>query len=214
MMQLNFSTFFDSSQLDGYLGGVMNYEYDGVLCHKSPIDMAIYLRLLSDRRPRSIIEIGSMFGGSALLLRDFAAMLHLDCELVSIDLDPPNLGSKAHGIRFIAGDAHDLNVVFAAYSLDKLARPWLLIEDSAHTFSACTAVLQFCAKHLLPGEFLVMEDGVLDELGLKEKYDGGPNRAVGDFLSDSPGVFVVDRFYCDMFGRNATFNPNGYLRRV
>lgn len=213
-MTRSFSTFFDTRQLQPYLKGVMTYKYRGVLCNKSPIDIAIYLRLLDDQKPLSIIEIGSKLGGSALLLRDITRMMSLTCEIISIDLKRPPIASKTEGIKFIKGDAHDLNSIFLGKLLSQLPHPWLVIEDSAHTFNVCTAVLEFCAKQLFPGEYLVMEDGVLDELGLSEKYRGGPNRAIKKFLADFPGVFEIDKFYCDMFGQNATFNPNGYLKKT
>ncbi len=56
-----------------------------------------------------------------------------------------------------------------------------------------------------------MEYGVLDELGLSERYDGGPNRAIAEFMSERPRVFEVVTELCDMFGTNAT---NGYHRKV
>jgi cephalosporin hydroxylase len=76
------------------------------------------------------------------------------------------------------------------------------------------AALRFFAERLMPGEWMAMEDGVLDELGMGEKYQGGPNRAIAEFFRDYPGVFEIGAQYCDMFGPNATFNPNGYLRRT
>jgi cephalosporin hydroxylase len=62
-----------------------------------------------------------------------------------------------------------------------------------------------------PGDMLVMEDGVLDDLGLTERYDGGPNRALRAFFSQNPDCFRVDRDLCDLFGKNATYAPNGWL---
>ena len=64
------------------------------------------------------------------------------------------------------------------------------------------------------GELLVMEDGVLVELGVSENYQGGPNRAIEEYMTVNPGVFEVDEALCDMFGRNATYAPNGYLRKT
>ena len=61
---------------------------------------------------------------------------------------------------------------------------------------------------------LAMEDGVLDELGLKERYGGGPNQAIAEFFESHPGLFEIGTEYCDMFGPNATYNPNGYLKRT
>ncbi len=215
----SFSTLFSPEQLKAYHNGVMTYKYRDIWCLKSPIDVAIYIRLIHDQAPGSIFEIGSMLGGSALLFRDITRMFDFPCEIVSIDLNPPAIGPGTDGIRFLAGDANDLEAVFAANSLLHSPRPWLVIEDNGHTFKACTAVLDFCSHKLLPGEYLVMEDGVIDDLGLygvlpTEKYDGGPNRAIKKFLTENPGIFEIDEFYCDMFGQNATYNPNGYLQKT
>lgn len=168
--------------------------------------------MLAEARPRALIEIGTKHGGSALLLHDFTRMLGLDCAIVSIDITPPGLA--ADGIRFLAGDVRDLREVFAREALFDLPRPWLAIEDSAHDFAACAAALRFFAEHLRAGEWLAMEDGVLDDLGWADRYQGGPNRAIGEFIARCPGVFAIGARYRDMFGVNATYNPNGHLQRT
>ena len=63
------------------------------------------------------------------------------------------------------------------------------------------------------GDVLVVEDGAIDDLGLADAYNGGPNRAVAEFMAASPRTFRVLQEYCDMFGTNAIYNPNGYLMR-
>jgi len=55
---------------------------------------------------------------------------------------------------------------------------------------------------------------VLDELGLTGRYGGGPNRAIAEFLTAHPDAFEIDTRLCDMFGTNATYAPNGYLRKT
>ena len=95
--------------------------------------------------------------------------------------------------------------------MDTLPRPWLVIEDSAHTYDGCLAALRFFSRHMNSSELLVMEDGILTDLGMSDRYDGGPNRAIETFLSEAPQAFTINRQYCDMFGRNGTYNPNGYL---
>ena len=206
-----FSTFFKPGQLEAYHRGTMQYHYRGVRCLKSPLDLAIYLTLLWDAKPRTVFEIGSKAGGSALFFRDAMRSFELDGLVVSIDLSPPPFVSEQ--ILFCQGDVHDLAATFQSNDLHSQPRPWLVVEDSAHTSAACRAALQFFAKHLQTGEHFVIEDGVLDELGWSDRYDGGPNRAIAQFLQEEPGVFEITG-YCDMFGRNATFNPNGYLRRT
>jgi cephalosporin hydroxylase len=212
IMKRPFTTFFEPAQLPAFQDGVLSYRYRGVSCLKCPVDIAIYMRLIWDLRPRTIYEIGSMAGGSALLLRDLARSFELDCDIVSIDLRPPAL--TLDGVRFLQGDVLDLSSVFEQNHLFERARPWLVIEDSAHTSHSCRATLEFFARQLQAGEHLVIEDGVLEDLGLSESYAGGPNAAIAAFLEDQPGVFEIASVYCDMFGRNATYNPNGYLKRL
>lgn len=191
----------------------MSYTYKGIACNKSPIDLAIYLRLIADARPRTIVEIGSKAGGSALLFRDFGnILLDLPLEVVSIDLHRPP--QTFEGVTFLEGDVRHLAATFETNGIAARPRPWLVVEDSAHTAQGCAAALDFFAERLLPGEWLVMEDGVLDDLGLSAQYQGGPNAAIRQFFAAHPGVFEIGTQYCDMFGTQATYNPNGYLMRT
>jgi cephalosporin hydroxylase len=73
--------------------------------------------------------------------------------------------------------------------------------------------LSFSQNTCTGGDVLAIEDGVLEDLGMGAKYLGGPNRAITGFLKDQPDSFEVAKELCDMFGRNATYNPNGYLRK-
>ncbi len=68
-----------------------------------------------------------------------------------------------------------------------------------------------------PGEYIVVEDGVIDDLFDGERaatFEGGPRQALRDFLADRGEDYEVDTRLCDCFGVNATWNVNGYLRRV
>ena len=51
-------------------------------------------------------------------------------------------------------------------------------------------------------------------MGDEARFDGGPERAIEEFLAGSGGRYVIEERYCDRFGHNVTGNPNGYLRRV
>jgi cephalosporin hydroxylase len=198
--------------LKAYQAGVLNYTYKGVPCLKSPIDLGIYLRALWVEKPRTIIEIGSKAGGSALLFSDVAAAFDLRAAIVSIDLHRP-LDPPACCVRFLEGDVLNLSAVFEEHDLHSLPRPWLVVEDSSHTYDGCTAALEFFRLHLRAGELLVIEDGILTDLGLSEQYAGGPRRAIADFFTKWPLAFEVVTEYTEMFGPNATYNPHGYLRR-
>jgi cephalosporin hydroxylase len=206
----SFKTAFSEEFLQNYQQGVLQYQHRGVPCLKSPIDLAIYSRAMWDIKPGAVIEIGTKFGGSALWFSDTLRAFGNPCPVISIDLEVPT-GIEDDHIQFIQGDAMELSKVFKSYNLESLPRPWLVSEDSAHTYTVCMAVLTYLSQVLQPGDLLVMEDGNLDEMGLSERYDGGPNRALAEFLTTRPDVFEIATSYCDMFGMNATYAPNGYL---
>ncbi len=210
----SFQTAFTRPMLETYQAGVMAYRYKGVRCLKSPVDIAIYMRLIWDLKPRTMIEIGSHSGGSALLFADLLGNMGCaDTPVISIDLAIPQ-GVKDDRIRFLQGSVLDLAPVFAAEGLDGLPHPWFVTEDSAHSYAGCMAALALFDERMVTGDILAIEDGVLDDLGISEKYDGGPNRAIRDYLAAHPNSFKIAAELCDMFGPNATYNPNGYLRKV
>jgi len=209
-----FKTPFSRPQLGAYHKGVMSYHYRDVMCNKSPIDIAIYLQLIHDVKPGTFIEIGTKLGGSALMFNDMVRTYGFDTQIVSIDRSPPTVDARFDGIRFVQGNVLDLEKAFTDNNLFDLPRPWILSDDSAHTYTACMKVLDFAHTHLLAGEYVIIEDGVLAELDLGDRFEGGPSRALEEYLSTHPDRFEIDTTYCDMFGINATTNPNGYLRKL
>ena len=86
-----------------------------------------------------------------------------------------------------------------------------MVEDSQHSYDSTTSALNFFGNHLKSGEYLVIEDGILDDQGWSEQYGGGPNKAIKIYVEKNPNLFEIDEAYCDMFGKNLTYNPNGYL---
>jgi len=189
--------------------GAMAYQYRGRPLLKNPFDLAIYPLLLERLRPRSLIEIGSHRGGSALWFADQAA----DLRVWSIDLEPPTDALHPR-VTFLRGDASDLGASLAPSFLDALERPLLVVEDSSHQAAAVAAVLAFFDPWLRPGEYIVVEDGILDAMRVPHLYGGGPLRAIHEFLDRAGGRYAIDRSLCDYFGRNVTWNVDGYLRRV
>jgi cephalosporin hydroxylase len=164
------------------------------------------------------IEIGSNRGGSAPWFADHLTAAGLNCPVLSIDLQsPPDIADPR--IEFLAGDAARLGECLSRDRLAQLEHPWLIIEDSAHHYSVTIATIRFFVGTMRTGDVLVIEDGVIedgviDDLGLTEAFSGGPNRAVAELIANFPDAFRVMEEYCDMFGANATYNPNGYLVRL
>jgi cephalosporin hydroxylase len=197
--------------LDTIQRGTLAYTYKGIPTLKNPFDWALYPMLLWELRPRSIIEIGSNRGGSALWLADTMRTFGLPAHIHSVDLDPVT-DIEDPGITFHRGDADQLERDLSPGFMQALARPLLVIEDASHFRETTLAVLNFFHQWLLPGEYLIVEDGIINELGAADAYRGGPRAAIERFLA-AHDEYEIDARYCDWFGTNVTYAVNGFLRR-
>jgi cephalosporin hydroxylase len=75
------------------------------------------------------------------------------------------------------------------------------------------AVQRFFDPLLQSGDYIVIEDANMTEIGTDAGHDGGPARAISEFLGTRGSDYVIDDRYCDLYGFNVTENPNGYLRK-
>ena len=171
------------------------------------------MKLIWELRPASIIEIGSFHGGAALFYADLSDMYGIKSRIITVDFRAIQ-AKRSDRVEFVQADAMDLRSSDLHNVLDTLPRPWLVIEDSAHTFEVCFAVLNYFKDRMRRGEVLIMEDGVIDDQGAKKFYGGGPNLAISTFFAQWPKKFRLMTEYTDFFGINATFNPNGYLEKL
>ena len=198
-----------SFSLAGLEKGHHKMTYRGVPCLKCPFDYVIYQMILNEIKPDLIIEIGTNLGGSALYLADILDTIGKGI-IHTIDIDDRSYPeTKTHKrIKFFHkgwGD-YDLN---EAKGFEKI----LVIEDSSHEYkNTLDAINRFC--HLVtPGSYLIVEDGIINALGWSKHYKGGPVKAIKEFLPDHP-EFQLDYNWINMFGKDATFNTLGYLKRI
>jgi cephalosporin hydroxylase len=198
--------------LQSIQSGTLRYTFKDVPCLKNPFDLALYTMLLAQVRPTTIVEVGSAAGGSALWFATQARGLGLDCRVLSVDITPVTTVNDPD-VVFLDGDINNLADSALPGLLADRTGQLLVIEDGPHPFSGCLAALRFFDTHTRPGDYVVVEDGIAKDLGYRHLRNG-PERAVGQFLSDCDNRYVIDRHYCDFYGRNVTWNPNGYLRRV
>jgi cephalosporin hydroxylase len=199
--------------LSGIQTGVLRSQYRGLAFLKSPFDIGLYLQLIGRLQPRTVIEIGSKEGGSALWFADTMSAHGIAARVLSIDLHPPGLRDPR--IMFLRGDATDLGAILMPDLLQDLQRPLLVVEDSAHHFATSLAVLDFFHPVLVSGDYIVIEDGVVAFLPepVYRQYGDGPTLALADFVARHPDDYTIDRSLCDFYGVNVTYNTNGWLRR-
>jgi len=205
---------FDRASLTDLQRSSVRYEYRGFPCLKNPLDLAIYTRLFADYQPRSVIEIGSYGGGSAIWFADQQRILGLAPWVLSLDLKPVR-EVQFPGVSYACADAENLCAFLTPERLAEIPRPLLVVEDSSHLYQTCRAVLDFFHPVLKKGEIIVIEDGSVGDFVGEEwtYYANGPNRAIADFLARESRSYRICSEYCDMFGHNNTFNPNGYLQK-
>jgi len=183
--------------------------YKGIRAVRCPFDYVMYQMIIWKVKPDLVIEVGANAGGGALYIADLLDTIGKG-EVHSIDIkDIVDPKARAHEriTFFMDGwDAYDLN-------LTKGFETILIIEDASHQYKDTIGVLNKFHHLVTKGSYFIIEDGIVNALGVERKFDGGPLKALREFLPEHP-QFIVDRKWCDMFGINATFNVNGYLKKV
>lgn len=94
-------------------------------CLKNPFDLALYTRLIAELKPRTILEIGSKEGGSALWFADTMRRFDIAGQVVSIDLHRVTAVADPM-VTFLEGDARRLEKVLPPAYLETLPRPFLV----------------------------------------------------------------------------------------
>ena len=190
-----------------------NYQYRGVPLLKNPFDLALYPTLLWKLKPLSIIEIGSKSGGSALWMGDLQSSFGIHGHVYSLDIVKVETVSHPR-VTFLEADGRALGETLRPEFLQRLPRPWLVIEDADHAYETSSAVLKFFDPWLQPQEYIVIEDGIISDLSEIADCNSGPHRALKEFLAQHRGEYDIDADYCDFFGYNLTWCTNGFLRKI
>ena len=196
----------DSSLETGHFG----VKYKGVKTVKCPFDYTLLQMLIWDVKPDLIIEIGTAFGGSALYMADLLRTIN---------------NGKVHTIDIVKKTYHPLvtnhpNITcffdgFQNYdiSLTKNFNKILVIDDGSHTKQDVLDAFEKFNSVVSKGSYYLVEDGIVNILGIDNYFGGGPLQAL-DIILNNTSEFKIDRKYCDLFGENYTFNPNGYLLKI
>jgi cephalosporin hydroxylase len=71
-----------------------------------------------------------------------------------------------------------------------LPRPWIVIEDSSHHYRDTLAVLRFFDPYMRSAEYIVVEDGNVSDMGNDGNREGGPCRAISEFLMRNPACQI------------------------
>lgn len=164
---------------------------------KSAYDYAVLPMLLFALKPASIIELGSGAGASAVWLSDTAESFGLVTHIYSMDISKPDLQYK--NVTYLRGDCFEIEKTLSRSFLEKLPKPFLIIED-AH--ANVLDVLSYLQEFMSAGDYFFIEDS-------------SPKRMVLDqFMNRYGAHFKVDTYYTDLFGKNSVSAYDSILVKV
>ncbi|WP_028002434.1 CmcI family methyltransferase [Sinorhizobium arboris] len=182
--------------------GALAMTYKGLMNVKTPFDLALYTRLIWELQPGTILELGSLQGGSGLWFADqMSALCENPGEVHSFDLNIKCIHASAKHplLTFHQVDLSDV-ATFDESLLMRLPHPWLVIDD-AHV--QIFSIFSYLRRFLVSGDYYVFED---DPLRADKEINDGLQ------LVEQSG-FLVDTYYTDAFGTNLTCAPNAWLRK-
>lgn len=197
--------------------------WKGVLLEKDPMQIAAYPMLLYELRPKTIIELGALKGGSAIWLADQLEQFGIEGKVYSVDKDLSQLDEKAKTdsrINFLEGDCREINAVLPSELLNNLPHPWLVIED---VHDNLVGILEhFHQNGLQTGDYLIIEDTnkfmweVWSDWDDQELIQRGLSKMddLRQWLRSHQDEYLVDSYYQDMYGYNASKNWNSILKVV
>jgi len=195
-------------RLEGLYTGHLKITYKGVPCIKCPNDYVMYQMIINEIKPDMIIEIGANMGGSAYYMADILDSIGHG-EIHSIDIkDIVYDEAKSHSrIKFFFDG-------WEQYNLDLIKGDRILvIEDSSHEYKNTLGAINRFSPVVTKGSYLIVEDGIVNDLGRSKEFDGGPLKAIKEFLPSHP-EFEPDEKWLNFFGYESTFNTRGYLKKI
>jgi len=187
--------------------------YKSLQLYKTHYDFSIYPMILQDIKPKTIIELGSGNGSSAIWMNDLCKSFQLDAKIYSleihdikIDLKKKKMYKSLIDINFIQGDAYKINTYFPQNLLEKLEHPWLIIEECHHnTYN----IMKYFHNFLENGDYVIIEDP--DETDFQTDLQG---LSLIKFMQTYHEQYVVDTKYCDFFGKNNCSFPDSIFKYI
>lgn len=173
--------------------------WKGSPLYKSHFDFCIYFMLISEIKPKTILEIGST-RTSLEWLSSITKINDYKCEIIGIDRNSDNILLDEVGNRFqlIQDDIKNINSIFKNPSLKNLKRPLLIVED-AHAYLDLT--LEYLFGLLEENDYIIVEDSI------------GKQKVIESIIRklNLNQEIYVDKKYTDFFGVNSTSAVNSIL---
>eukprot|EP00928_Gymnodinium_smaydae_P037506 TRINITY_DN26020_c0_g1_i1.p1 TRINITY_DN26020_c0_g1~~TRINITY_DN26020_c0_g1_i1.p1 ORF type:complete len:289 (-),score=18.55 TRINITY_DN26020_c0_g1_i1:61-927(-) len=220
--------------LEALYYGQARCTWRGIALGKCALDFQIYTAMIDEIKPRTIIDLGSWAGGSALFFADFGHLLVGEAfsKVISVDITLNNVrpaALKDKRIEFYECDTATLEKVFTEDFCASLPHPWLISEDAHYNFDAVMSCFHSAMK---PGDYFVCEDTSTLLHGWFEENNQDANdeghaateeairqlrhkvKVLEDYCTRFADQYRCDTKYLDMFGYNVGKHWNSILKRI
>ena len=134
------------------------HKWKGLTLMKDPMTLSIYMMMIQDIKPKTILEFGTYDGGSALWMEDIMKSLSLDCKIHTFDINPDRVKLPDDSkIKYHELDNNKINEFIdqSRELLENMESPILIIEDSHVNVDE---VVRSIDPFLKSGDYLVIED--------------------------------------------------------
>lgn len=197
--------------------------WKSTILNKGPVEIATYPILLNELRPRTILELGALHGGGAIWMADICEALHVEAQIISLDIDLSLLSDEARmdpRISFVQGDVSHIGSVPELSNFRAAPHPWLVIDDCHYNTGGILDFVSSCGAVI--GDYIIIEDTNLDAwdawshrwMDTSRVENGkGKIKRMREWLG-THDEWLVDLKYVDFFGYNASKNWNSVLRKM
>ena len=182
-----------------------HHKWRGLTLMKDPMTLSIYMMMFQDLKPKTILEFGTAYGGTALWMEDTLKSLSIECDIHTFDINQEII-KLPEDSKIIC---HELDNNKIDEFIDQkrnffegLEGPIIMIEDS-HTNAA--GLVKSMDQFLKPEDYLVIEDTLS-----KRKY----NETILSGNGINTKIYKVDTHYCDLWGLNNTWNVNSIFKKM
>jgi cephalosporin hydroxylase len=187
----------------------------GVPTLKTPTDMWNYQEILVELKPSLVVEFGSCKGGSALFFSSVLRTFGKPYRVFSVDIDANSIYESARqdpNIEFFTSSSVAPAVAERVRQLrGEYPGPVFAILDSDHTMDHVYAEMVLLRPLLQPGDYLIVEDTVINGHPILPNWGPGPHEAVEKYRSNFPDDYTRDLPRENKFG--FTFAQNGFWVR-
>ena len=187
----------------------------GVPVQKSVLDLWNYQEILFERKPAFVVEFGSYLGGSAVWFAETLNLIRPGAPVVSVDVRHDRLhpdAARHPRVRWVTASSTAPEVREALLALRReRPGPVFAVLDSDHAKAHVLGEMTSLRDVLVPGDYLVVEDGNVNGHPVLPGWGEGPWEAIEEYVRRFPDDYEHDVARETKFG--ITFAPRGYLIR-